>query len=185
MMITPGAMNLDPRSTRGCRPGLSTPSWPFWITPRELQHPRLHSCSWEWQSWQGTNMLLHVKNNRMIQIQTWPHSLRRAGGNPCYLFFSREHFETMRMQYVELLRRELNLVILGQISALLSNYPNTKSNRQATPRQRSSMAFYHCGVRVCRITFQKLHGIGVSLSAHECKLLLHVCTIQARIASWR
>ena len=73
----------------------------------------------------------------------------------------REHFESMRMQCAELSRSELDLTILGQISALLSNDPNTKSHRQETPRRRSSMAFYHRGVRVCRMTFQKLHGIGM------------------------
>ena len=68
------------------------------------------------------------------------------------------------MQCAELSRKELDLVVLGQISSLLSNNTSTKSHRPTTSRQRSSMAFYHRGVRVCRKTFQKLHGIGTFLS---------------------
>ena len=49
------------------------------------------------------------------------------------------------MQCAELSRSELDLTILGQISALLSDDPNTKSHRQETPRRRSSMAFYQRG----------------------------------------
>ena len=67
---------------------------------------------------------------------------------------------SVRMQCAELSRNELDLVLLGQISALLSNNTDTNAHRPSTPRQRSTMAFYHGGVRICRVTFQKLHGIG-------------------------
>ena len=63
------------------------------------------------------------------------------------------------MQCAELSWNELDLV-LGQKSALLSNNADTNAHRPSTPRQRSTMAFYHGGVRICRVTFQKLHGIG-------------------------
>ena len=66
----------------------------------------------------------------------------------------------MRAQCAELTRDELDLVILGQISALLSNNDTINGHRPSAPRQRSAMAFYHCGIKVCRVTFQKLHGIG-------------------------
>ena len=67
------------------------------------------------------------------------------------------------MQCSELTRNELDLVLLGQISALLSSDPDTAANNQ---RKRSNMAFYHGGARICRITFQKLHGIGTMISEH-------------------
>ena len=46
--------------------------------------------------------------------------------------------------------------------ALLSNDSVTgpKSSKAPFPRQRSSMAFYHYGLRISEKTFQKLHGIG-------------------------
>ena len=64
------------------------------------------------------------------------------------------------MQCAELSRNELDLIILGQIAALLTNTPNTDTHRPSTPRQRSTMAFHHGGVPICRETFLKLHGIG-------------------------
>ena len=80
------------------------------------------------------------------------------------------------MQCSELSRKELDLVLLGQISALLSSDPDT---REKKPRQRSNMAFYHVGVRICRTTFQKLHGIG-TIDKHT-----HVQSIQLHDRNWR
>ena len=76
------------------------------------------------------------------------------------------------MQCSELTRNELDLVLLGQISALLSSDPDTAANNQ---RKRSNMAFYH-GVRICRITFQKLHGIGTMISEHATRTHMHTHT---------
>ena len=55
--------------------------------------------------------------------------------------FSRDHYEGVRMQCRELSREELDLV-LGQISALLSNNQDTNALK-SLPQQHSSMAFYH------------------------------------------
>ena len=63
------------------------------------------------------------------------------------------------MQCKELSRNELDLVLLGQISALLS-HDDTTNARKPQPRQLSSMAFFHGGVRTCQKSFRKLHGIG-------------------------
>ena len=62
-----------------------------------------------------------------------------------------------------LTRDELDLVLLGQIMALLSNDTGTgpKSSKKPSPRQRSAMLFHHGGWRICGKTFQKLHGIGM------------------------
>ena len=63
--------------------------------------------------------------------------------------------------FPKLSRDELDLVLIGQISALLSNNQATNSKKA---RQRSNMAFYHGGVRICRTTFQKLHGTGIRMN---------------------
>ena len=85
---------------------------------------------------------------------------KRNGGKPCYTSFSREQYETSRMQCAELSRTELDLVILGQIAALLKDTSNTTAHRPSSQRQRTTMAFHHHGVSICRETFLKLHGIG-------------------------
>ena len=71
-------------------------------------------------------------------------------GKPCSTLFSRDHYEGVRMQCRELSRDELYLVLLGQISALLSN-------TNALPRQRSSMAFYHTHTMLARHTYTHAH----------------------------
>ena len=88
--------------------------------------------------------------------------------------FSQAHYESVRLQCKELSRDELYLVLLGQISALLSNNQATNSKKA---RQRSNMAFYHGGVRICRTTFQKLHGIGIRIMCtHSHKTHTHLLT---------
>ena len=64
------------------------------------------------------------------------------------------------MQCAELSRTELDLVILGQIAALLKDTSETGGHRPPSQRQRTTMAFHHHGVPICRETFLKLHGIG-------------------------
>ena len=83
---------------------------------------------------------------------------KQNGGKPCYTSFSREQYEASRMQCAELSWKELNLVILGQISALLPSSSQNNTHRPSTQRQ--CMAFHHHGVPVCWVTFLKLHGIG-------------------------
>ena len=88
---------------------------------------------------------------------------KRAQGKPCFTLFSRAHYEDYRQQCRALTRDELDLVLLGQIMALLSNDTETgpKSSKAPSPRQRSAMLFHHGGWRICGKTFQKLHGIGM------------------------
>ena len=64
------------------------------------------------------------------------------------------------MQCAELSRSELDLVILGQLAALLKDTSEVNAHRPSSQRQRTSMAFHHHGVPICRDTFLKLHGIG-------------------------
>ena len=83
---------------------------------------------------------------------------KRNKDKPCYSLFSHE---SMRMQRRELSRDELDLVVFGQIAALLTHTSDTIAPKPL-PRQCSSMAYYH-GVQICRKTFQKLHGIGITV----------------------
>ena len=71
------------------------------------------------------------------------------------IFCSPEITESVRMQYSELTRNELDVVLLGHISALLSSNPDTAANNQ---RKRSNMAFYHGAAWICRITFKSCMG---------------------------
>ena len=64
------------------------------------------------------------------------------------------------MQCAELSRNELDFVLLGQIAALLSTSTQTASHRPSTDRKRTTMSFHHAGQKICRKTFQVLHGIG-------------------------
>ena len=65
-----------------------------------------------------------------------------------------------RMQCAELSKAELDLVILGQIAALLKDTTQTSAHRPSAERQRTTMVFHHHGVPICRETFLKLHSIG-------------------------
>ena len=96
---------------------------------------------------------------------------KRASERPCYTLFSKKHYQEIRWQCAELTRVELDMVLMGQIMANLSNDPETSSSKfRHTPTQRklSSMAFFHGGHQVCGRTFRKLHGIGM----HKCTLAL-------------
>ena len=80
------------------------------------------------------------------------------------------------------MRNALDLVLLGQISALLSSDQDTNA-KKPLPHKHSNMAFYHGEARICRITFQKLHGIGtiaVNTPAHmHARTHTHNITVQA------
>ena len=88
------------------------------------------------------------------------YGCKRNGGNSCSTSFSREHYEISRMQCAELSKAELDLVILGQIAALLKDTTQTGAHRPSAERQRTTMVFHHHGVPICRETFLKLHSIG-------------------------
>jgi len=82
---------------------------------------------------------------------------------PCSRLFTQEQYEHVRLDCRDLSRKELDLVVLGQIMAGLSNDPETSDLRYRhgeKARERSSMAFYHHGHRICGTTFRMLHGIG-------------------------
>ena len=83
---------------------------------------------------------------------------RRFKGQPCFQQFTRAHYEAVRADCAALSSNELDLVLMGQIMALLSNSSLTQTS---AIRQRANMAFYHGGIQICGRTFWKLHGIGL------------------------
>ena len=85
-----------------------------------------------------------------------------GGGKQCCTQFSREYILSVRQSCAELVRSELDLVILGQLLAFTNRSPGTvtTSRHAAGERERPSTAFCHQGKQVCVKTFRILHGIG-------------------------
>ncbi len=82
---------------------------------------------------------------------------------PCSTLFSQQHFEHFRLDCKDLTRRELDMVILGQVSAGVDDSPNTTDARYrhgSQQRRLTSMKFDHRGHQICEKTFRMLHGIG-------------------------
>lgn len=118
-----------------------------------------------------SSSLLADSDSELEQFLEKGCGCKRASGRPCYTLFSKEHYQEITWQCAELTRVELDMVLMGQIMATLSNDPETSSSKfRHTPTQRklSSMAFFHGGHQVCGRTFRKLHGIG----KHKCTLAL-------------
>ena len=81
----------------------------------------------------------------------------------CSSIFSAESIESYRSQCSELSRAELDMAILGQLSALTNtstlSVHSTKHRHAATNRERSYIHFFHGGRRVCKKMFFFLHTI--------------------------
>ena len=81
----------------------------------------------------------------------------------CSSTFTTESIESYRSECSELSRAELDMVILGQISAFTNtstlSVNSTKHRHPAASRQRPYMLFWHGGRRVCKKTFLFLHTI--------------------------
>ena len=81
----------------------------------------------------------------------------------CSSTFSAESIESYRSQCSELSRAELDMAILGQLSAFTNNSTSsvhsTKHRHPPTNRQRVYTHFFHGGRRVCKKMFLFLHII--------------------------
>ena len=84
----------------------------------------------------------------------------RAGGQPCSTLFDKAHYEQIRLSCEDLSRSELDLVLLGQIMAGVTDTPQTRRHG-SHQRKLSSMAFFHHGHRICGKTFRMLHEVGM------------------------
>ncbi len=83
-------------------------------------------------------------------------------GKSCVKQFSVSHIQEIRLQCQELSRSELDLVILGQLQALMNNHDtvSVESHHKATPRARPYFAYHHQGKQICLKAFLFLHSIG-------------------------
>ena len=83
---------------------------------------------------------------------------------PCSLQYSLDYVLTMRVNCTELSRKELNLVIIGQVMAFTNSSESlaTGSNHREVTRQRSKLKYCHHGQLVCERIFRFLHAIGPS-----------------------
>ena len=81
----------------------------------------------------------------------------------CSSTFTADSLESNRGECSELTRAELDMALLGQLSAFTNNSTlivhSTKDRHPPISRQRSYRVFWHGGRRVCRKTFLFLHTI--------------------------
>ena len=81
----------------------------------------------------------------------------------CSTRFTADSLESYRREVSELTRVELDMALLGQLSAFTNSKTltvhSTKDRHPATNRQRSYSLFWYGGERVCRKTFLFLHTI--------------------------
>lgn len=85
-----------------------------------------------------------------------------AQNGPCSTLFPQEHFISMRENCAEMSRVELDMVVLGQLSAFTNNSQGvvTTSHHPFKSRKRSYTQYYHGGQRICQVTFCRLFNIG-------------------------
>ena len=103
-----------------------------------------------------------IQGNDLAKFLAKGCGCKKACGRPCYTLFPKEHYQEIRWQCAELTRNELDMVLMGQIMATMSNdtvIQAAKFRHTPTQRKLSSMAFFHGGHQVCGKTFRKLHGI--------------------------
>ena len=81
----------------------------------------------------------------------------------CSQTFTADYIASVRAQCSELTRDELDLVLLGQLSAFINTSDQTEHStahrHSPSSRQRSYMQFWHSGKRVCMNTFMFIHTI--------------------------
>ena len=82
-------------------------------------------------------------------------------GKPCSSLFSAEQMMKTRLDMKDLTKNELDLVILGKISALSKREGKSISGRMEGPRKAARTTFMHGGEVVCRKTFLQLHCVGL------------------------
>ena len=82
---------------------------------------------------------------------------------PCSGMFNYEYIYDFRSQCAELTRAELDMMLLGQLSALTDTSEQSANSlvhrHSPASRQRSYTHFLHRGKRICRNTFLFLHNI--------------------------
>ena len=89
-------------------------------------------------------------------------SCRKWGGKPCSGQFSAEYVKKMRLSCMELTREQLDMFLMGQLTAFTNNSTTVvvESRHRPDERQRGYANFFHQGKSICATTFKFLHGIG-------------------------
>ncbi len=82
-------------------------------------------------------------------------------GTDCSKLFT-TYLLAMRCSCLELAKRDLDMVLLGQLMASMNSSDQvvTESRHQGTPRKRVRMAYHHHSHPVCTRTFRFLHTVG-------------------------
>ncbi len=84
------------------------------------------------------------------------------GGKPCSEHFKLTHITEIRMSAMDLSHSELDMVILGQISACSNQSEDVvvESRHVATGRKHCYSSYIHQGKPVCPRMFRFLHAVG-------------------------
>ena len=88
----------------------------------------------------------------------------KAKGTQCCQQFSQEYIMSVRQSCAELARSELDMAILGQISASTNTgsvATTHRSHHKEADRERGYTSFIHQGKPLCQKMFNFLHGIGI------------------------
>ena len=98
-------------------------------------------------------------------IQTWSESgcgCKIRNGGPCSTGFTAEYLRKIRQECMEFSRKELDLILLGQIAACLDNTEttSTRSEHKAETRSKAYTQFIHRSQRICANTFRFVHAVG-------------------------
>ena len=82
-------------------------------------------------------------------------------GSPCCQIFTVSHYREYRSQCLEMLRDQLDVLLLGQLAALTNTSDMcVRAKHQPKQRQRKYSPLQHQQVRVCSKTFAFLHAVG-------------------------
>ena len=82
------------------------------------------------------------------------------GNKPCSSLFTLGYYHQLRTDCAQLERKDLDMVILGQIMAGIHDSATTFRKENRT---RSVVSFHHKGHTICGTTFRMLHGIGKAI----------------------
>ena len=89
-------------------------------------------------------------------------------GEPCSSIFSPQYYQQMRDNCAELLKKDLDNIVKGQIMAFtcMDDMTHSRDRHASKERQRARTAYYHQGHKICWRTFAYLHGIGKTHSLY-------------------
>ena len=85
----------------------------------------------------------------------------KVNGKPCSSLFTVQHYTDLRAQASLLTHEQLDLVIMGSImSATNVTDDNIHGHHRPAMRQKTCIGYMHNGQKLCRKTYNFLHGVG-------------------------